>query len=59
MRAAGELLPAWLERGHGTLVVTALAAGLLTMLGAAPYSVTKHAAEATPSGWPPPTGTAA
>ena len=45
VRASRELLPAWLERGHGTLVVTASAAGLLTMLGAAPYSVTKHAAE--------------
>jgi NAD(P)-dependent dehydrogenase (short-subunit alcohol dehydrogenase family) len=45
VRATRELLPAWLERGHGTMVVTASAAGLLTMLGAAPYSVTKHAAE--------------
>jgi NAD(P)-dependent dehydrogenase (short-subunit alcohol dehydrogenase family) len=45
VRATRELLPIWLERGHGTLVVTASAAGLLTMLGAAPYSVTKHAAE--------------
>jgi len=45
VRATRELLPAWLERGRGTLVVTASAAGLLTMLGAAPYSVTKHAAE--------------
>jgi len=46
VRATRELLPAWLERGHGTMVITASAAGLLTMLGAAPYSVTKHAAEA-------------
>ena len=45
VRATRELLPAWLERGHGTMVITASAAGLLTMLGAAPYSVTKHAAE--------------
>jgi NAD(P)-dependent dehydrogenase (short-subunit alcohol dehydrogenase family) len=45
VRATRELLPAWLERGRGTMVVTASAAGLLTMLGAAPYSVTKHAAE--------------
>src|SRR5580700_11055480 len=45
VRAARELLPGWLERGRGTFVVTASAAGLLTMLGAAPYSVTKHAAE--------------
>jgi NAD(P)-dependent dehydrogenase (short-subunit alcohol dehydrogenase family) len=46
VRASRELLPAWLERGHGRFVVTASAAGLLTMLGSAPYSVTKHAAEA-------------
>ena len=46
VRASRELLPAWLERGSGRFVVTASAAGLLTMLGAAPYSVTKHAAEA-------------
>jgi NAD(P)-dependent dehydrogenase (short-subunit alcohol dehydrogenase family) len=44
VRAARALLPGWLERGSGTLVVTASAAGLLTMLGSAPYSVTKHAA---------------
>ncbi|HXL96672.1 MAG TPA: SDR family oxidoreductase [Streptosporangiaceae bacterium] len=43
VRAARELLPAWLERGHGRFIATASAAGLLTMLGAAPYSVTKHA----------------
>ena len=46
MRASRALLPGWLERGRGTFVVTASAAGLLTMLGAAPYSVTKHAAAA-------------
>ena len=46
VRASRELLPAWLERGSGRFVVTASAAGLLTMLGSAPYSVTKHAAEA-------------
>lgn len=45
VRATRELLPAWLERGRGTMVVTASAAGLLTMLGTATYSVTKHAAE--------------
>jgi NAD(P)-dependent dehydrogenase (short-subunit alcohol dehydrogenase family) len=44
VRASRALLPGWLERGHGTFVVTASAAGLLSMLGAAPYSVTKHAA---------------
>jgi NAD(P)-dependent dehydrogenase (short-subunit alcohol dehydrogenase family) len=46
VRAARELLPDWLERGRGRFVVTASAAGLLTMLGSAPYSVTKHAAVA-------------
>jgi NAD(P)-dependent dehydrogenase (short-subunit alcohol dehydrogenase family) len=45
VRASRELLPAWLERGRGCFVVTASAAGLLTMLGTATYSVTKHAAE--------------
>ncbi|GAB2681897.1 SDR family oxidoreductase [Thalassiella azotivora] len=46
VRAARVLLPTWLEGGGGRLVVTASAAGLLTMLGAAPYAVTKHAAVA-------------
>jgi NAD(P)-dependent dehydrogenase (short-subunit alcohol dehydrogenase family) len=46
VRASRELLPAWLDRGAGTFVVTASAAGLLSMLGAAPYSVTKHGAVA-------------
>lgn len=46
VRASRALLPGWLARGRGTLVVTASAAGLLTMLGSAPYSVTKHAAVA-------------
>ncbi|GGD23349.1 SDR family oxidoreductase [Nocardioides daphniae] len=44
VRAARALVPEWLETGGGRFVVTASAAGLLTMLGAAPYSVTKHAA---------------
>jgi len=44
VRAARLLLPAWLERGTGHLICTVSAAGLLTMLGSAPYSVTKHAA---------------
>ena len=44
VRAAQLLLPDWLERGVGRFVLTASAAGLLTQLGAAPYSVTKHAA---------------
>lgn len=44
VRACRVLLPDWLERGEGRFVATASAAGLLTMLGAAPYSVTKHGA---------------
>jgi NAD(P)-dependent dehydrogenase (short-subunit alcohol dehydrogenase family) len=46
VRAARVLVPRWLEQGGGRLVVTASAAGLLTMLGDAPYSVTKHGAVA-------------
>jgi NAD(P)-dependent dehydrogenase (short-subunit alcohol dehydrogenase family) len=44
VRAARALLPGWLDRGGGHLICTVSAAGLLTMLGTAPYSVTKHAA---------------
>jgi len=46
VRAAQQLVPAWLETGGGRFVVTASAAGLLTMLGSPTYSVTKHAAVA-------------
>jgi len=46
VHAASALLPHWLERGEGYLVTTASAAGLLTMVGDAPYSATKHAAVA-------------
>ncbi|MFJ4921472.1 SDR family oxidoreductase [Streptomyces sp. NPDC088725] len=42
VRASRVLLPDWLERGSGRFVSTVSAAGLLTMIGAAPYSVTKH-----------------
>ena len=50
VRAARLLVPGWLDDGRtrdgecGRFVVTASAAGLLTTLGAAPYTVTKHAA---------------
>jgi NAD(P)-dependent dehydrogenase (short-subunit alcohol dehydrogenase family) len=44
VRAARLLTGPWLERGRGHLICTVSAAGLLTMLGSAPYSVTKHAA---------------
>ena len=54
VRAARLLVPTWLETGPSTgsrgpagrFVVTASAAGLLTMIGSAPYSVTKHASVA-------------
>jgi NAD(P)-dependent dehydrogenase (short-subunit alcohol dehydrogenase family) len=42
VRAARLLVPGWAERGRGRFVVTASAAGLLTMLGSPVYSVTKH-----------------
>lgn len=40
--AVRAVLPSMLERGEGYLLHTASAAGLLTNIGAAPYSVTKH-----------------
>ncbi len=42
--ASRALLPRWLDCGGGHLMLTVSAAGLLTLLGSAPYSVTKHAA---------------
>ena len=44
--AARILVPRWVERGSGHLLITASAAGLLTNLGDAPYTVTKHGAVA-------------
>jgi NAD(P)-dependent dehydrogenase (short-subunit alcohol dehydrogenase family) len=40
------VFPSMLERGEGSFLITASAAGLLTYPLAAPYSVTKHAAVA-------------
>jgi NAD(P)-dependent dehydrogenase (short-subunit alcohol dehydrogenase family) len=44
--AAKYLLPGWLARGEGYFCSTASAAGLLSQIGSAPYSLTKHGAVA-------------
>lgn len=44
VHAANAVLPQMLARGQGWLLQTVSAAGLLSQVNAAPYSVTKHAA---------------
>lgn len=44
VHAARHLIPGWRSRGEGYFMPTVSAAGLLTNLKAAQYSVTKHAA---------------
>lgn len=46
VHAARALLPRMTERGAGHLMITASAAGLLTEMDTAPYTVTKHGAVA-------------
>ena len=46
VHAANAVLPQMLARGEGALLNTCSAAGLLSQVNAAPYSVTKHAAVA-------------
>lgn len=44
IRAANIIVPKWISRGTGYFVSVASAAGLLSQIGAAGYTVTKHAA---------------
>lgn len=44
VRVARHLIGPWLERGRGHFLATVSAAGLLTHLESAPYSVSKHGA---------------
>jgi NAD(P)-dependent dehydrogenase (short-subunit alcohol dehydrogenase family) len=44
--AAARLLDGWLDRGRGYFCSTASAAGLLSQIGSAPYTLTKRAAVA-------------
>jgi len=44
VRASKALMPQWVSQGHGMFISTVSAAGLLSIPGAAPYAVTKHAA---------------
>lgn len=44
VHACRAVLPAMLERGEGAMLITASAAGLLSQIGDAAYSTTKHAA---------------
>ena len=46
VHAAHAVLPSMLKRGEGYLLNTCSAAGLLSQIGSAPYTVTKHAAVA-------------
>lgn len=46
VRASRLLIPGWLERGTGTYVVTASAAGLVTVIDNPAYAVSKHGAVA-------------